>query len=47
MGKQYIIEQELADKILAYLAEEKYKDVYELCEGLMHLQEHQPDVVVK
>lgn len=46
MSKQYIIDEELADKILAYLSEEKYKDVYEICEGLLHLKEvaEQPKV---
>jgi len=46
MSKQFLIDEELANKLLAYLSEEKYKDVYEICEGLLHLKEvaEQPKV---
>lgn len=39
MAKQFLIDEELANKILDYLDEKPYKEVYEICEGLLHLKE--------
>jgi hypothetical protein len=40
MGKQFIIDEELANNILDYLDEQKYKEVYALCDGLRKLKEY-------
>jgi len=39
MVKQFVIDETLANKILDYLDEKPYKEVYEICEGLLHLKE--------
>lgn len=39
MAKTFLISEDLANKILDYLDEQKYKDVFELCDGLMNLKE--------
>lgn len=46
MSKQFLIDEELANKILDYLDDKPYKEVYEICEGLLHLKEviEQPKV---
>lgn len=39
MGKTYAISEDLANKILAYLDDKPFREVYELVEGLMKLKE--------
>ena len=39
MGKTFLIDEDLANKILDLLDDKPYKEVYEICEGLMHLKE--------
>ena len=39
MGKTYAISEDLATKILAYLDDKPFKEVYEMAEGLMKLKE--------
>ena len=39
MAKQFLIDEELTDKIIDFLDERPYKEVYEIMEGLLHLKE--------
>jgi len=39
MAKTFLIDEDLANKLLDFLDDQKYKDVFELCDGLMHLKE--------
>jgi len=39
MGKTYAISEELANKLLDYLDDKPFKEVYEMVEGLMKLKE--------
>jgi hypothetical protein len=39
MGKTFYISEELANKLLSHLGNEPFVDVYELCDGLLHLKE--------
>lgn len=39
MAKQFLIDEELANKIIDMLDDKPYKEVYEIMEGLLHLKE--------
>ena len=39
MAKQFLIDEELANKIIDMLDEKPFKEVYEVMEGLLHLKE--------
>jgi len=39
MTKTFLITEELANEILDYLDDKPYKEVYKICEGLLHLKE--------
>ena len=39
MAKTFLIDEALANKLLDFLDDQKYKDVFELCDGLMNLKE--------
>ena len=39
MGKQYLIDEDLANAILEYLAQQPYKEVYKFVPLLQHLDE--------
>lgn len=41
MGKQFLIDEELANKIIDMLDDKPYKEVYVVMEGLLHLKEVQ------
>jgi hypothetical protein len=45
MPKTFLIDEELANKILDVLDDMPYKTVYQLCDGLMHLKEYVEPVV--
>lgn len=42
MSKQFLIDEELATKIIDMLDDKPYKEVYEIMEGMLHLKEAQP-----
>jgi 16S rRNA A1518/A1519 N6-dimethyltransferase RsmA/KsgA/DIM1 with predicted DNA glycosylase/AP lyase activity len=39
MAKVFLIDEELANKIIDMLDDKPYKEVYEIMEGLLHLKE--------
>lgn len=39
MGKKFLIDEDLANKIIDMLDDRPYKEVYEIMEGLLHLKE--------
>lgn len=39
MAKQFLIDEDLANRLIAHLADEPYREVHELCDGLLRLQE--------
>jgi len=39
MAKQFLMDEELAKKIIDMLDDKPYKEVYEVMEGLLHLKE--------
>ena len=39
MAKQFLIDEELANKIIDILDDKPYKEVYEVMEGMLHLKE--------
>ena len=45
MAKQFLIDEELANKIINMLDEKPFKEVYEVMEGLLHLKEVPPDTI--
>lgn len=46
MGKTFLIDEELANKIIDMLDDRPYKEVYDIMEGLLHLKEYKPTVPV-